>query len=121
MVETAKGLEAIFAGGELTSAIAEIKNVAVSVGDVVNNVDRNTIPRINEAVIEGRNALRRVDESLQSASNLFETANSTIADGSPLKYDLSVMLRELAAASRSVRNLAEFLERNPSALISGKK
>ncbi len=121
MVETAKGLEAIFAGGELTSAIAEIKNVAVSVGDVVNNVDRNTIPRINEAVVEGRNALRRVDESLQSATNLFETANSTIADGSPLKYDLSVMLRELAAASRSVRNLAEFLERNPSALISGKK
>ena len=121
MVETARGLEAIFAGGELSSAIKEIKNVAVSVGNVVNNVDRNTIPRINEAVVEGRNALKRIDESLQSATVLFETANTTIADGSPLKYDLSVMLRELAAASRSVRNLAEFLERNPNALISGKK
>lgn len=121
MVATAKGLENIFAGGELSSAIKEIKNVAVSVGDVVNNVDRTTIPRINEAVVEGRNALKRIDESLQSATSLFETANTTIADGSPLKYDLSVMLRELAAASRSVRNLAEFLERNPNALISGKK
>lgn len=121
MVATAKGLEAIFASGELSSAISEVKNVAVSVGNVVNSVDRTTIPRINEAVIEGRNALRRVDDSLRSATHLFETANATIADGSPLKYDLSVMLRELAAASRSVRNLAEFLERNPNALISGKK
>ncbi|WP_169569706.1 intermembrane transport protein PqiB [Sneathiella limimaris] len=121
MVTTAQGLEKIFASGELSSAIKEIQNVAVSIGNVVNSVDRTTLPRINEAVEGGQKALRRVDTALQSATTMFETANSTIADGSPLKYDLSVMLRELAAASRSVRNLTEFLERNPNALISGKK
>ncbi len=121
MVKTAKGLEKIFADNQLADTIAEYKNLAISVGKVINNVDQTTLPRINDAVENGRNALKRMDGTLQSATTLFETANATLADGSPLKYDLSVMLRELASASRAVRNFAEFLERNPNALISGKK
>lgn len=121
MVKTAKGLENIFGGNQLADTIAEYKKLAISVGKVIDNVDQTTLPRINDAVANGRNALKRMDGTLQSATTLFETANATLADGSPLKYDVSVMLRELASASRAVRNFAEFLERNPNALISGKK
>ncbi len=121
MVKTAKGLENIFAGDQLADTIAEYKKLAISVGKVIDNVDQTTLPRINDAVANGRNALKRMDGTLQSATTLFETANATLADGSPLKYDVSVMLRELASARRAVRNFAEFLERNPNALISGKK
>ena len=121
MVKTAKGLENIFGGDQLADTIAEYKKLAISVGKVIDNVDQTTLPRINDAVANGRNALKRMDGTLQSATTLFETANATLADGSPLKYDVSVMLRELASASRAVRNFAEFLERNPNALISGKK
>jgi len=70
---------------------------------------------------ETRDAIKKVDATLANAERLFSSANSLIADGSPFKYDLTVMLQELSAASRAVRGLAEFLERNPSALISGKR
>lgn len=121
LVRTAKGIEGIIADGKFVETITEFRKLAVSVQGVIEDVDKETLPRINEAVVEGKNALGRVDKSLNAAKTLFETANSTLADGSPLKYDLSIMLRELSAASRSVRNLAEFLERNPSALIGGKR
>ncbi|OUR80146.1 hypothetical protein A9Q83_01580 [Alphaproteobacteria bacterium 46_93_T64] len=121
LIRTADGLEEIVSEGQLIETITEYRNLAKSVSSMINQVNKETLPRISETVDEGRNALKRVDETLKSATKLFKTADMTLSDGSPLKYDLSVMMRELSAASRSVRNLAEFLERNPSALLGGKK
>jgi paraquat-inducible protein B len=121
MIRTAEGVEKIVTNGRLVETITEYRELAKNVNKVVTQVNRETLPRITETVEEGRTALKRVGKTLGDASSLFTTAQETLADGSPLKYDLSIMLRELASASRSVRNLAEFLERNPSALLSGKK
>lgn len=121
LTETAEGMREIINEGRITDTINEFREVAAAVRKVVEQVDRETLPRINSAVEDGKTALSEVGKTLDNASTLFKTAEGTIADGSPLKYDLSVMLRELAAASRSVRNLAEYLERNPSSLLSGKK
>ena len=121
LTETAEGMREIINEGRITDTINEFREVAAAVKKVVEQVDRETLPRINSAVENGKTTLSEVEKTLNNASDLFRTAEGTIADGSPLKYDLSVMLRELAAASRSVRNLAEYLERNPSSLLSGKK
>ncbi len=121
LTETAEGLQEIISEGQITETIKEFRGVAKSVTNIIGKVDKETLPRINEAVDDGRKTLAEIDKTLNNASILFKTADNTLADGSPLKYDLSIMLRELAAASRSVRNLAEFLERNPSSLLSGKK
>jgi paraquat-inducible protein B len=37
-----------------------------------------------------------------------------------MRYELQKMLGELTAAARSIRLLAEYLERNPDALVRGK-
>ncbi|MBO6825751.1 MAG: MCE family protein [Sneathiella sp.] len=121
LTETAEGMQQIINEGRITDTIKEFREVAIAVKKVVEQVDRETLPRINSVVDNGKSTLSEVEKTLNNASDLFRTAEGTIADGSPLKYDLSVMLRELAAASRSVRNLAEYLERNPSSLLSGKK
>jgi hypothetical protein len=39
----------------------------------------------------------------------------------PLGYELTTTLRELAEAGRAIRILAHALERNPNALLFGKK
>jgi len=121
LIRTAEGLETIVNEGQLVETIGEYKSLAQSVRRTIDQVDKETLPRIAKTVDEGRSALRRVDETLKSATKLFETADATLSDGSPVKYELSVMMRELTAASRSVRNLADFLERNPNALLRGKK
>lgn len=115
------GFDRIMNSGQLEATIGEYKDLATSVRRTVDGLDKDTLPNINEAVVDMKTALQRVDKTLLSATNFFDKASTILADGSPVKYDLSVMMRELAAASRSVRNLAEFLERNPSSLLSGKK
>ena len=47
-------------------------------------------------------------------------ALGAFAEDAPMRVDLIEMLEEGAAAARAVRVFAEYLERHPEALISGK-
>jgi paraquat-inducible protein B len=69
----------------------------------------------------------RVDSTLRGADQTFaslrETAGAArilIEPGSPLDHDLRNALRDVGAAARSLSALADFLERNPTALLYGK-
>jgi paraquat-inducible protein B len=68
-----------------------------------------------------------VDATLAEARKTFAGANAAIADaralvapGSPLQYQLSVLLEELSRATRAVRALSESLARDPDQLIFGR-
>ena len=47
-------------------------------------------------------------------------ARELLAEDSRTRYNLDVTLEELAAAARSLRIMADYIERNPDALIKGK-
>lgn len=121
LTNTVEGIDKFINSGDLQAMIKEYTKLAVSVQVIAKNVSSETLPGFNMTLDETRGAVKKVDATLVAAQRLFSNANSLIADGSPLKYDLTVMLQELAAASRAVRGLADFLERNPSSLISGKR
>ncbi|WP_373089214.1 intermembrane transport protein PqiB [Sneathiella sp.] len=121
LANTVEGLDKFINSGDLQATIDEYRKLAVSIQVVTQNIDKKTLPDIGMTLDETRAAVKKVDGALASAKAMFSSANSLIADGSPFKYDITAMLQELAAASRAVRGLAEFLERNPSSLISGKR
>ena len=56
--------------------------------------------------------------SLQQA--LADT-HSVLGDDSPLRYDLANTLQEMTKTAKSLRALAEYLERHPEALLMGKQ
>ncbi|MFC4273231.1 intermembrane transport protein PqiB [Sneathiella chungangensis] len=118
---TVAGLDKFINSGELQKTIDEYRKLAVSVRVVAENIDTKTLPNIGRTIEDIRDAINKIDATLVSAETMFSSVNGLIADGSPFKYDLTNMLQELAAASRAVRSLADFLERNPSSLISGKR
>jgi paraquat-inducible protein B len=118
---TVEGLDKFINSGELQKTIEEYRKLAVSVRVVAQNIDTKTLPNIGKTIDDVRVAINKIDETLASAETMFSSVNGLIADGSPFKYDLMNMLQELSAASRAVRSLADFLERNPSSLISGKR
>jgi len=60
-----------------------------------------------------QSVMRRADGTLASYQGL-------VAEGSKTRYDFDTLLVELKAAARSVRILADYLERNPQSLIRGK-
>jgi paraquat-inducible protein B len=43
-----------------------------------------------------------------------------ISENSEFRYQIDIFLREMALMARSLRSFAEYLERNPDALIRGK-
>lgn len=68
-----------------------------------------------------------IDQTSIAARDAFEEGKKTLStvgdftgENSPERYELNKTLKELSSAARSVRDLARYLERNPSALISGK-
>jgi paraquat-inducible protein B len=48
------------------------------------------------------------------------SAETMVGSNSQTRYDLDSMLKELAGAARSIRVLADYLERHPEALLRGK-
>ena len=64
-----------------------------------------------------KDTLGRVDKTMNSA----EQALNALEPGSTTRYELDKMLQELSQAASSVKQLTDYLEQNPDALIRGKK
>ncbi len=58
--------------------------------------------------------------TLEAARGALAGADSLLGDDSRTRYNLNLALEELAAAARSLRLMADFLEQNPDALLRGK-
>lgn len=83
---------------------------------LLNNVDRQVQPlagNLSRTLKQAYGALKKAEETLQ-------TVNGAISEGSPLRFQLDTTFSELAQAARSIHVLAEYLERNPDALLRGK-
>jgi paraquat-inducible protein B len=72
--------------------------------------------------------MKRLDTTLGSADQTFGTvrdtarsANTIIEPGAPLDHDLRKALQDISDAARALAQLADFLERNPTALLYGKQ
>ncbi|MGL1418861.1 hypothetical protein ACSTIS_23435, partial [Vibrio parahaemolyticus] len=65
--------------------------------------------------------LRSADRSLMLIDNVALGVASTVGEGNAPRADLDQIIRNLAAATRALRGLAETLERNPNALITGRR
>jgi paraquat-inducible protein B len=84
---------------------------------------RNTDGTVDELGENFEKTLTEASKTLKGAQEALIVARETLsigADESPMRYELQQVLGELAKAARSVRILAEYLERNPDALLRGK-
>jgi len=64
--------------------------------------------------------LKAAYAALKKAEETLGAVNGAVAESSPLRFQLETTFSELAQAARSIRVLAEYLERNPDALLRGK-
>jgi paraquat-inducible protein B len=87
-----------------------------SLARVLDTAGQQTGPLIGEL----RAASRSIDSLAQSAQASLFTGVGMLATRSPLRQNLEDTMRNLAAASTSLRALAAELERNPNALILGR-
>jgi len=84
----------------LTQTLNEFKAMS-------GNINQETIPK--------------VDAVLDSLQETMKGIDSTLGPDSALNYNARQVTNELSLAIRSMRSLLEYLERDPQALILGKK
>jgi paraquat-inducible protein B len=93
----------------LNGTLAEARGAVREARGLVKNVDQKVGPLAESAAA-----------ALDQAQQTLASAERSIEPGSPLGYQLTQTLRELAEASRAIRVLAEYLEENPNSLVFGR-
>jgi paraquat-inducible protein B len=104
--KTVSGIEKLVNAPELRQSLESIDQILKDFKSIAERADAETLPGLNTSI-------QRLQETLTEVKGL-------ISADAPLQYDLRRTLEELSGAGRAVRQLADYLERNPEALIYGK-
>src|SRR6516165_8339449 len=107
--ESMAALNQLVTGPELRGASADLRNVVDRLGARSDTL----IANLNETV---RSTNRLIDHTGQTLA----TIDRQVGDRSPLLADIRGLVQQMDGAARSLRLMAEYLERNPNALITGK-
>jgi paraquat-inducible protein B len=81
----------------------------------------NAIDSASEALRQIRQLADQLGQDLPPMVASAQQAFSIAAEDSPVRYQLESSLSELSAAARAIRSFAEYLERHPEALLTGKR
>ncbi|MGE4539178.1 MAG: MlaD family protein [Desulfovibrio sp.] len=88
--------------------------------DAYSGLARNLDRSADGLATSATSAMGSFDATLKDARGALGNFRKIVNAGSPTVTDLNRALSEIASAARSIRELADFLERHPEALIQGK-
>ena len=109
-------------GNELSATLAGAREVVDSVAL------KNSLTELEQTLRQLRSLSAKLDDeiapelssSLHEAQQALKNVNGLIAPDAPLNAETVRTMRDVSAAARSIRTLADYLERHPEALIQGK-
>ena len=116
MQDSIAALKQLVTGPELHGALEELRGASAGLRNVVDRLGAHSdalIANLNETV---RSTNRLIDHTGQTLA----TIDRQVGDRSPLLADIRGLVQQMDGAARSLRLMAEYLERNPNALITGK-
>jgi len=80
-----------------------------------------TGPELDATLRSARAAMARVETTMQSADAAMAQVSEMTAPGAPIRAELEQSLRDLSAATESLRHFADTVEREPNAILFGKE
>ena len=98
---------------------ARLPNTLTAADTALQSGDR-MFQNIDRTIVAVRPLVATLDNTLQRADQLLDSANATIEPGSLLQRELIAALKEIGGMARSARALADDLEKNPSSILFGK-
>jgi paraquat-inducible protein B len=139
------GIAKLASSSELHEGIIVMKDTLMDVQKLARNLDSKLDPlasSIDQTLVEARAGIgdarklmkeqvpvlvSELKEAAEAATTALDHANETLKsienlseEGTQLRHEVSATLTEIAAASRSVRVLADFIEQHPDALLRGR-
>ncbi|HJU28912.1 MAG TPA: MlaD family protein [Candidatus Binataceae bacterium] len=115
--------------GQLASS-PELKSALVSLNQTGQSVNRTaaSIQRLTEQIqvaigpmaASMQKSTQNIDSALLKAQTALDHIQMTLQPDSPLVYRADQALQDVSAAANSIRQLADYLQRNPSAVVRGR-
>jgi len=117
---------------QLPTTPGQLEATEASVESIIRKVDkmplqqigaglRKTIEDLDVTLRNTNQAVLTANETLVSAHGTIDNANNFLEPNSVQSQELDGTLQEMTGAARSVRVLADYLERHPEALLRGKR
>jgi paraquat-inducible protein B len=100
----------------LQSATRNLNTMISTVRGMVDNVDNRSGP----ALASLKKAADQANLTLVQISSTAQTLQAGLAPDAPLTYRLEMALENFSEASSAIRELTDYLQRNPSAIVRGK-
>ncbi len=88
--------------------------------DKIGNNAQQTLASANLLLKQLDTVVPQARDTLASAHSALDSANSALQPGSDLQQNTGDAMREIARTAAAFRNLADYLERHPEALVRGK-
>jgi paraquat-inducible protein B len=104
--DTLQNVKSLTDSAELLQAVKALNETLQTTRQLVQNLDSNVAPAISS--------------TLDQAQKTLVSVEGTLGKDSPMQHEIRRALKELGDAARSIRVLADYLERHPDALIYGK-
>jgi paraquat-inducible protein B len=101
-------------GDDLRKNLATLEQTLKDGSALLNRIDTDVVPALKSTLGDARSALGSAERMLSS------TETTLVGPSAPGQQDLRNAMQEIARAARSLRVLADYLERHPEALIRGK-
>lgn len=112
---------------ELAASIRALKDTLHDARKLVTRLDRQVDPlskNLNKTLTDFGKLAVKVDDKVGGMAvgldNTMSKARGFLSEDSPLMVDLQNTLQEISAMSRSIRQLTNYLDQHPEALIRGK-
>jgi len=102
---------------DLTNSLAELKLVLADARTLVKRLDGRVDPLVDGVT----NVLNQAQHSLAELHHGIEGLTDLVEPDASFRSSLTMALDQLNDAARAVADLAEFLHRNPNALLTGRK
>lgn len=106
---------------ELTGKMAILSDRLASAVETVHSVARVADTRLPSVMAGLEETIMVARETLDQTHVTVKTFEDAFHGDSPVMYQLQDVLSEVAAASRSMRVLADYLQQHPEALVRGKR
>ena len=133
--DTVQGAKRLVNSAELKEAITALNNTLTQAQEFAKGLNETIAPDLKTAAANLNEALKRsralvqnfdsrvvpeLDTTLQQVQSTLKSIEGSVSKNSPLHFELMRVLKELGGAARSIRLMADYLERHPDALIYGK-
>ncbi|WP_296803123.1 MlaD family protein [Thiolapillus sp.] len=115
-LKVSEGMDALVNSEGLLDSVKSLSLVLDHADQILSIVGDKTTPMLDEMARLSTDARKMV----QQAEKMLQQLEKSASDQGSMGGELINTMRELAAAARAVRGVADYLERHPEALLQGK-